>query len=106
VAQRVGLSVAEIRQLMSELPERREITVDDWFRLRHRLEEEVRQRIQALTEVLDDLTSDQKLCELPPVQPATSQRAPITTASHTEQDPYTPDGDRWLERRPSATRER
>ena len=81
VAQRVGLSVAEIRQLMSELPERREITIDDWFRLRHRLEEEVRQRIQALTEVLDDLTSDQKLCELPPVQPATSQRAPITTAS-------------------------
>lgn len=69
VAQRVGLSVAEIRQLMSDLPERREITIDDWFRLRHRLEEEVRQRIQALTNVLDDLTSDQKLCELPPVQP-------------------------------------
>lgn len=80
VAQRVGLSVAEIRQLMSELPERREITINDWFQLRRRLEEEVRQRIQALTEVLDDLTSDQKLCELPPVHSATSQRAPITTA--------------------------
>ncbi|MBV9142364.1 MAG: MerR family transcriptional regulator [Pseudonocardiales bacterium] len=81
VAQRVGLSVAEIRQLMSELPERREITINDWFRLRHRLEDEVRQRIQALTDVLDDLTSDQKLCELPPVQPATRHRAPITAAS-------------------------
>jgi MerR family transcriptional regulator, redox-sensitive transcriptional activator SoxR len=68
VAQRVGLSVAEIRQLMSDLPERPEITINDWFRLRHRLEEEVRQRIQALTDLLDELTSDQKLCELPPVQ--------------------------------------
>jgi MerR family transcriptional regulator, redox-sensitive transcriptional activator SoxR len=70
VAQRVGLSVAEIRQLMSDLPERSEITIDDWFRLRHRLEKEVRQRIQALTDMLDALTSDQRLCELPPAQPA------------------------------------
>lgn len=76
VAQRAGLSVAEIRQLMSDLPERREITIDDWFRLRHRLEEEVHQRIQALTDLLDDLTSDQKLCELPPVQPTTSSVPP------------------------------
>jgi len=81
IAQRVGLSVAEIRQLMSDLPDRREITIDDWFRLRHRLEEEVRQRIQALTDVLDDLTSEEKLCELPPIQPATRQRAPLTAAS-------------------------
>jgi MerR family transcriptional regulator, redox-sensitive transcriptional activator SoxR len=68
VAQRVGLSVAEIRELMSDLPDRREITIDDWFRLRTRLEREVRERIQALTEVLDDLTSEQKLCEVPPIQ--------------------------------------
>lgn len=81
VAQRVGLSVAEIRQLLSDLPERREITIDDWFRLRHRLEEQVRQRIQALTDVLDDLTSDQKLCELPPVHPAIGQRAPTAATS-------------------------
>jgi MerR family transcriptional regulator, redox-sensitive transcriptional activator SoxR len=74
VAQRVGLSVAEIRELMSDLPDRREITIDDWFRLQHRLESEVRQRIQALTDVLDDLTSDEKLCELPPVQAATGRR--------------------------------
>lgn len=78
MAQRVGLSVAKIRQLMSELPERREITINDWFRLRRWLEEEVRQRIQALTEVLDELTSDQKMCELPPVHSATSQCAPIS----------------------------
>jgi len=46
LAQRVGLSVAEIRELMSDLPDSREITMDDWFRLRRRLENEVRQRIQ------------------------------------------------------------
>jgi MerR family redox-sensitive transcriptional activator SoxR len=69
VAQRVGLSVAEIRGLMDDLPDRREITVADWLRLRTRLEQEVRERIQALTEVLDDLTSEQKLCEVPPVEP-------------------------------------
>jgi MerR family redox-sensitive transcriptional activator SoxR len=87
VAQRVGLSVAEIRQLMSDLPERREITIDDWFRLRHRLEEEVRRRIQTLTDVLDDLTSDQKLCDLPPVQrlqssPVRSRSTPACLPSH------------------------
>jgi len=75
VAQRVGLSVAEIRALMADLPQdRRDITIDDFFRLRHRLEHEVRERIQALTAVLDDLTSDQKLCEVPPVEPKATRR--------------------------------
>ena len=50
---------------MDDLPDRREITIADWLRLRTRLEREVRERIQALTEVLDDLTSEQKLCEVP-----------------------------------------
>jgi MerR family redox-sensitive transcriptional activator SoxR len=68
VAQRVGLSVAEIRDLMADLPDRRDITIDDWRGLRDRLEREVRERIQALTEVLDDLTSEQKLCEVPPIE--------------------------------------
>lgn len=68
VAQRVGLSVAEIRDLMSGLPDRREITIQDWRGLRTRLEQEVRERIEALTEVLDDLTSEAKLCEVPPVE--------------------------------------
>src|SRR5436309_1981172 len=43
VAQRVGLSVAEIRDLMSDLPGRRDITIQDFLRLRERLESEVRQ---------------------------------------------------------------
>ncbi len=75
VAQRAGLSVAEIRHLMSDLPDRREITIDDWFRLRYRLEAEVHERIQALTDLLDDLTSDQKLCEVPHDRPGPPRRA-------------------------------
>jgi MerR family redox-sensitive transcriptional activator SoxR len=67
VAQRAGLSVDEIRRLLSALPRnRREITIDDFLLLRQRLEQEVRERIQALTDVLDDLTSEQKLCEVSP----------------------------------------
>src|SRR5882724_8271545 len=66
VAQRVGLSIAEIGELTAELPDPREFTIPDWFRLRRRLEDEVRARIQNLTEVLDDLTSDARLCEVPP----------------------------------------
>jgi MerR family redox-sensitive transcriptional activator SoxR len=78
VAQRVGLSVAEIRDLMSGLPDRREITVDDWFQLRRRLEREVHERIQALTDVLDDLTADQKLCDVPPRRPTARPHAPVS----------------------------
>lgn len=66
VAQRVGLSVAEIRALLADLPDRPNITIDDWYRLRHRLEDEVRARIDALTTVLDDLTTEDRLCEVPP----------------------------------------
>jgi MerR family transcriptional regulator, redox-sensitive transcriptional activator SoxR len=66
VAQRVGLSVAEIRDLLAGLPDRPDITIEDWYRLRHRLEEEVRIRIKALTSVLDDLTTEDRLCDVPP----------------------------------------
>jgi len=72
VAQRAGLSVAEIRDLLSELPSRPEITIDDFYRLRSRLEHEAHRRIEALTSVLDDLTSDRKLCEVSPEQSARS----------------------------------
>jgi MerR family redox-sensitive transcriptional activator SoxR len=82
VAQRVGLSVAEIREQMSDLPQDRgDITIDDFLRLRRRLEREARERIQALTDVLNDLTADQELCEIPAKNPtgtrnvATTQRA-------------------------------
>lgn len=78
VAQRVGLSVAEIRDLMSGLPDRREITIEDWFQLRRRLEREVHERIQALTDVLDDLTADQKLCDVPPKQPRVRPHVPAS----------------------------
>ena len=66
VAQRVGLSVTEIRELMSDLPDRPRITTSDWLNLRHRLEQEVRTRLQTLHEALNDLTREQKLCEVPP----------------------------------------
>lgn len=66
VAQRAGLSVADIRELMADLPaDRATIGIEDFLRLRGRLESEVRERIAALTNVLDDLTSDQRFCEVP-----------------------------------------
>ena len=66
VAQRAGLSVAEIRALMADLPAKRgEVTVAEFGRLRDELEADVRERIVALTNVLDDLVSTQKLCEVP-----------------------------------------
>ncbi len=67
VAQRVGLTVAEIRGLLSQLPETQEPTPEDWQRLTRELEDEVTQRIQQLQDVLADVTSGEKLCELPPV---------------------------------------
>jgi MerR family transcriptional regulator, redox-sensitive transcriptional activator SoxR len=67
VAQRVGLSVAEIHSHLADLPrDSRDITLDDFLRLRHRLEREARDRIEGLTAVLDDLTAEGKLCEVPP----------------------------------------
>ncbi|MGH3804125.1 MAG: MerR family DNA-binding transcriptional regulator [Pseudonocardiaceae bacterium] len=65
VAQRVGLSVAEIRRLTDQLPKPEEIAIADWAWLRQQLEDEVRLRIAALNEVLDDLTEQGKLCEVP-----------------------------------------
>ncbi len=66
VAQRAGLSVAEIRALMADLPDKRaDVTIADFGRLRAQLEADVRERIAALTNVLDDLTSERKLCDMP-----------------------------------------
>lgn len=82
VAQRVGLSVAEIRDLISELPDDRSaIEPADFLRLRLRLESEVRRRIQALNEVLDNLDTDQKLCEVPPVETRNAWRIPVSAAT-------------------------
>lgn len=66
VAQRVGLTVAEIRELMAGLPADREaVSVQDFLRLRRELEAEAQRRITALAGVLDDLESERKLCEVP-----------------------------------------
>jgi MerR family redox-sensitive transcriptional activator SoxR len=74
VAQRVGLSVAEIREHLADLPPNsHDITIDDFLRLRKRLEREAHDRIQALNAVLDDLATDQKLCEIPPRTPQEPQ---------------------------------
>lgn len=62
VAQRVGLSIAEIRALLDELPA--EPVLADWQRLGERLVTEATQRIQQLRHVLDDIASGDKLCEL------------------------------------------
>jgi MerR family redox-sensitive transcriptional activator SoxR len=64
VAQRVGLSVAEIRAILAELPA--DPSPADWERLGARLVAEANHRIQQLRLVLDDITGGDKLCELPP----------------------------------------
>jgi len=66
VAQRVGLTVAEIRELMAELPADREaVSVADFLRVRRNLEAEAQRRITRLVGVLDDLESERKLCAVP-----------------------------------------
>ncbi|BCB75225.1 hypothetical protein GCM10022251_34180 [Phytohabitans flavus] len=64
VAQRVGLSVAEIRGILAELPT--DPSLHDWQHLATRIATEANYRIQQLRRVLEDITSGQKLCELPP----------------------------------------
>ncbi|TDD19702.1 MerR family DNA-binding protein [Nonomuraea diastatica] len=63
VAQRVGLSIAEIRALFAELPA--DPALADWQHLTERLVEEADRRMRQLRRVLDDITSGDKLCELP-----------------------------------------
>ncbi|TDD03263.1 MerR family DNA-binding transcriptional regulator [Nonomuraea deserti] len=63
VAQRVGLSIAEIRTLFAELPA--DPALADWQHLTERLVEEADRRMRRLRRVLDEITSGAKLCELP-----------------------------------------
>ena len=62
VAQRIGLRVSEIRELLDELPEEPEL--EDWARLHHQLVTEAHRRIAELNEALDAIASGRKLCEL------------------------------------------
>lgn len=62
VAQRVGLTIAEIKALFAELPA--DPAVADWERLAGRLMAEASQRIQQLRQVLAEIGGGEKLCEL------------------------------------------
>ncbi|MEV4200300.1 MerR family transcriptional regulator [Micromonospora globbae] len=62
VAQRIGLSVGEIRELLAALPPDPEPA--DWQALHERLTAEAEQRIRELHAALDDIRSGRKLCEL------------------------------------------
>ncbi|SDL02365.1 MerR family transcriptional regulator [Nonomuraea jiangxiensis] len=68
VAQRVGLSVAEIKALLAELPA--DPVLADWERLTISLMAEVNHRIRQLRSVLDEIASGEELCHLPPVDRA------------------------------------
>lgn len=62
VAQRVGLSVAEIGELLATLPP--DAGLADWQKLHDVLCAEGERRIAELWAALDDITSGRKLCEL------------------------------------------
>lgn len=64
VAQRVGLSVAEIKAFLDDLPDAP--SEADWRRLTERLVQEATERIQRLALVLDDIAAGDNLCDLPP----------------------------------------
>ncbi|MEC3975561.1 MerR family DNA-binding transcriptional regulator [Amycolatopsis sp. H20-H5] len=67
VAQRIGLSVTDIRKHLAALPDdHQDLTAEDFKRLRHRLEIEAHERIQALVDVLEDLDTSQNLCKVQP----------------------------------------
>ncbi len=62
VAQRIGLTVAEVRAMLDTLPPAP--TIDDWHRLEDVLAAAAERRIDELREVLADIRSAQKLCAL------------------------------------------
>lgn len=62
VAQRIGLTVADVRAVLDPLPP--SPTVQDWHRLEDTLAAEAERRIDELRTVLADIRSDQKLCAL------------------------------------------
>lgn len=56
VAQRLGISLASIREALQALPEERTPTTGDWQRLSERWRAELDDRIARLTRLRDDLT--------------------------------------------------
>ncbi|WP_062428297.1 MerR family transcriptional regulator [Herbidospora daliensis] len=61
VAQRVGLSVAEIKEVLDDLPPAP--SPGDWMRLAESLVAEAQRRIRHLEQVLGEITGGGKLCE-------------------------------------------
>ena len=59
-AQRVGLSIEEIREALSFLPPRRAPTSADWERLAEHLRDAATRRISDLVTVLEELSPDRQ----------------------------------------------
>lgn len=55
VAQRIGIPLAEIRQALAALPERRAPTAADWRRLSDHWKNQLEERIDQLTKLRDQL---------------------------------------------------
>ena len=55
IAQRAGISLAEIRETLSMLPSNRTPNAEDWRRLSSKWKEKLDDRITALTQLRDDL---------------------------------------------------
>ena len=55
VAQKTGISLAEIREALATLPEKRSPTAADWKKLSHRWRERLNERIKRLTRLRDQL---------------------------------------------------
>jgi MerR family redox-sensitive transcriptional activator SoxR len=60
-AQRVGLSISEIREALAELSPGQAPTREDWERLAERLRADANERIDELFRILDELTPDRSL---------------------------------------------
>jgi MerR family transcriptional regulator, redox-sensitive transcriptional activator SoxR len=73
-SQRVGLSIEEIREALSALPQRRVPTPEDWERLAGHLRYVASRRIDELFAILDELTP------APAIEAATLTRGPDTAA--------------------------
>lgn len=62
VAQRIGMRLAEIKDLLDSLPP--DADLEQWQRVHDVLVDEGQRRIAELNTALDDITSGRKLCEL------------------------------------------
>ncbi|WZH35513.1 MAG: MerR family DNA-binding transcriptional regulator [Microbacterium enclense] len=78
VAQRVGLSVREIRDLFEALSD--DPPLEEWMAMDEQLVREAERRIADLHAVLDDLRSDARLCELPGVDDVAGTDRPRVAA--------------------------